>query len=134
MRRSAADRGAGMLQRFDAALKALQFAPSCDWAIAVSGGGDSIALMHLAADWSSAHGANLPIVLTVDHGLRPQSDLEAARVQQTARGLGLTANVLCWRGPKPRSGIEDKARTARYRLMGDWCTENGIARLMLGHT
>ena len=42
-------------------------------AVAVSGGGDSLALMHLLAAWARRAKAVPPLVLSVDHGLRPQS-------------------------------------------------------------
>ena len=51
---------------------------------AVSGGPDSMALMHLLARWSGA-GRRAPIlVATVDHGLRPEAAEEAALVAREA--------------------------------------------------
>ena len=41
-------------------------------AVALSGGGDSRALALMAADWAQVHGRRLAI-LTVDHGLNPDS-------------------------------------------------------------
>jgi tRNA(Ile)-lysidine synthase len=55
-------------------------------------------------------------------------------VASHARSVGLQAHILCWRGRKPRSGIEAAAREARYGLLGAWCHENGIAGLYLAHT
>ena len=51
-------------------------------ALAVSGGSDSTALMVLYADWLCQQGADmgLHMVLTVDHGLRPESAAEARTV------------------------------------------------------
>jgi tRNA(Ile)-lysidine synthase len=106
------------------------------FALAVSGGGDSVALMHLAADWLSSNAASLARgnVLTVDHGLRPGSAREAAATASWARRLGFSAHTLTWRGAKPRSNVEDSARNARYRLIGDWCRTNGVATVLLAHT
>lgn len=92
--------------------------------LAVSGGVDSTALMHLVAEWcrSSAMGEVDEVrpavtVLTVDHGLRREAAKEAAAVAAQAESLGFAAHILTWSGPKPKSGVQDAARTARYDLM-----------------
>ena len=103
------------------------------WAVAVSGGGDSLALMHLLLRFAKARGLAAPIVLTVDHGLRESSARDAKQVLAWARQAGLAAHLLTWRGPKPKSGIEAQARQARYRLMGDFLVKSGIATLFVGH-
>ncbi|MGH6876764.1 MAG: tRNA lysidine(34) synthetase TilS [Rhizomicrobium sp.] len=103
-------------------------------AIAVSGGGDSIGLLLLLAEWARATGQPPPSVLTVNHGLRPAAAQEAAAVAARSRAWGLDAHVLAWRGRKPLSDIEGAAREARYRLMGAWCRANGIGCLYVGHT
>ncbi len=102
--------------------------------VAVSGGGDSIALMHLLKDYASARTLAPPIVLTVDHGLRKNSARDAKQVAQWAKQAGLKAHILTWRGARPKSGIEAAARAARYRLMGDWLVKNRITTLHVGHT
>ena len=103
-------------------------------AVAVSGGGDSLALMHLLSAFAKAHKLKSPIVLTVDHGLRKTSGKEARQVAAWAKKAGLAAHVLSWRGAKPKSGVEAAAREARYRLMGDWLAKHKIAALYVGHT
>jgi len=103
------------------------------WAVAVSGGGDSAALMHLAAAYAKANKLPLPVVLTVDHGLRPGSAKASKQVVLWAKQAGLKAQLLTWRGKKPKSGIEAAAREARYRLMGAWLGKNKIATLLVGH-
>ena len=104
------------------------------WAVAVSGGGDSLALMHLLAAFARARKWPAPVVLTVDHGLRKASAGDARQVVRWAKAAGLKAHVLTWRGQKPRSGIEALAREARYRLMGAWMRKEDIATLFVGHT
>ena len=103
-------------------------------AVAVSGGGDSLALMHLLADWAKAHRRKAPIVLTVDHGLRKDASQQARQVAIWAKAAGLQAHLLRWRGEKPATGIEAAAREARYRLMGDWLRKHGVSTLCVGHT
>jgi tRNA(Ile)-lysidine synthase len=107
--------------------------PAPPWAIAVSGGGDSLALMHLLRGFASEKGLAAPIVLNVDHGLRKSSSQEARKVAAWAKQAGLTAHILTWRGKKPASGIEAAAREARYRLMGAWLAKHKIATLFVGH-
>jgi tRNA(Ile)-lysidine synthase len=87
--------------------------------IAVSGGGDSLALLHLYARWRAAGLApnQTALVATVDHGLRPESAAWARFVAAQANALGLPHETLVWTGPKPTSGLQDAARDARYRLM-----------------
>ena len=132
----AADGRTPLGTRFAAALERLGFPLNAPFALAVSGGGDSVALMHLAADWLKAR--NQPLdrgtVLTVDHGLRPGSAKEAAATMGWARRIGFPAHTLRWRGRKPRSNVEDSARTARYRLIGDWCRANEVATVFVAHT
>lgn len=104
-------------------------------ALAVSGGSDSTALMHLAKDWASACHPQLKLsVLTVDHRLRPDSAAEAQAVGKWAAALGLEHQLLSWGGPKPQSGLQAKARAARYNLMSEWCRAHDGSLLLTGHT
>ncbi|MCL1892388.1 MAG: tRNA lysidine(34) synthetase TilS [Alphaproteobacteria bacterium] len=97
-------------------------------ALAVSGGVDSVALLY----WYAA--AGLPCVaLTVDHGLRADSAVEAAAVKKMAADLGISHETLHWTGEKPGTGLEAAARKARYDLMLDWCRKNNIGVLMTAH-
>jgi len=113
---------------------ALGLGASWPGAVAVSGGGDSTALLLLLVDWARTSERQAPIVLTVDHGLRPDASREATEVARRARARNLEAHVLRWRGRKPRSNVEGAAREARYRLMGEWCLANDIGCLYVAHT
>jgi tRNA(Ile)-lysidine synthase len=108
--------------------------PGSKAALAVSGGGDSIALMRLFLQWVRQESSPLPSVLVVDHGLKDESQAEARTVAAWAAEQGLDAHVLCWTGRKPASNIEERARTARYRLLAGWCEANGISNLFVAHT
>lgn len=103
-------------------------------ALAVSGGKDSLALLHLCHRWRALRGAGPAIrVLAVDHGLRPGSAAEARAVAAHAGRLGLAAEVLVWEGPKPSTGVEEAAREARYRLMTEAALVFGASWLLTGH-
>jgi tRNA(Ile)-lysidine synthase len=101
-------------------------------AVAVSGGADSMALLHLVRQWNRRTGGRLT-VLTVDHGLRAVSGVEARQVGAWARALGLDHQVLTWTGPRPSAGIQEAARQARYGLLTDWCRVNGVLHLLIAH-
>jgi tRNA(Ile)-lysidine synthase len=101
-------------------------------AVAVSGGGDSMALGLLADRWARKSAGNIT-ALTVDHGLRPDSAAEAARVGHWLAARRIGHVVLRWDGPRPAAGIQEAAREARYRLMTAWCRDAGVLHLLLAH-
>ncbi len=101
-------------------------------AVAVSGGGDSMALCRLADVWCRRQCATF-YALSVDHGLRPDSAADAARVGAWMAEREITHHVLPWRGEKPVSAIQARARQARYRLMTDWARARGVKHLLLAH-
>ncbi|HFB97638.1 MAG TPA: tRNA lysidine(34) synthetase TilS [Bryobacterales bacterium] len=103
-------------------------------ALAVSGGADSTALMLTAARWRDLIPDPPRItVLTVDHALRPESREEVRLVCERAQALGLACHILRREGPRPRSGVQQAAREARYALLGDWCAGHGAALITAHH-
>lgn len=98
-------------------------------AVAVSGGSDSVALLHLMA----RAGWRLDAV-TVDHALRPESAGEARFVAGLCAGLGVPHHILRWEHGAVPGNLQDAARRARYRLIGDWARARGLAQVALGHT
>jgi len=101
--------------------------------VAVSGGGDSVALASLLAGWTGALGGDL-IALTVDHGLREGSASECRRVSRWMGELGVEHHTLAWAEPKPNTRVQERAREARYTLMEKWCRDNGVLHLAVAHT
>ena len=93
-----------------------------------------MALLWLAARWAAAASGPKLSVLTVDHGLRAEAAAEAEEVARAAALLGLDAHILRWNGAKPKTGLQEQARAARYRLMGEWCRTHGATTLITAHT
>ncbi|HUF55955.1 MAG TPA: tRNA lysidine(34) synthetase TilS [Thermohalobaculum sp.] len=102
--------------------------PPDPFVLAVSGGSDSVALLRLVTETGAA-----PPVVTVDHGLRPESTEEAAWVGRLCRDLGLEHHVLRWR-EAAAGNLQAAARNARYRLIGDWARPRGVVTVVTGHT
>ncbi|MEP5638180.1 MAG: tRNA lysidine(34) synthetase TilS [Roseibium sp.] len=103
-------------------------------ALAVSGGADSICLLLLFNDWHSRSGwIGKCEVLTVDHGLRPESAQEAAFVQELSTRFGYTSEKLTWSGEKPSTGVQETARQVRYRLFAKQMSVSNSEILVLAH-
>ncbi|KAA8606286.1 tRNA(Ile)-lysidine synthetase [Salipiger aestuarii] len=101
-----------------------------DIALAVSGGGDSMAMLTLAHNWSHRWGVSLHVV-TVDHGLRPESPAEVDLVKATCAELGHPHTDLSWRW-NGQGNLMDAARRGRLAVIGDWLARN--RPLLQAHT
>lgn len=97
-------------------------------AVAVSGGVDSVCLLH----WAVKIGLNVT-ALHVNHGLRDAADTETQYVVDLCKKLQIPYQVFYWTDDKPTTGLEAAARDARYKFMTDWCLENNIDALMIAH-
>lgn len=118
--------------QFDNIMKSLDIGDCKKIAVAVSGGGDSMALSLLLNDWCAAEKRKL-VALTVDHGLRSSSANEAKLVHDWMQERQIDHIILNWDGKKPDNDIQNEARKARYLLMGKWCVENDIKFLFVAH-
>lgn len=98
--------------------------------IAVSGGGDSMALLGLAHGWARRMGLRLRVV-TVDHGLRPQAAAEGAMVGAECATLGHDHDILRWHWDG-QGNLQDAARQARLDLIGAW--RGDLAHVLFAHT
>lgn len=97
--------------------------------VALSGGGDSTALLHLCLAAGFAVEA-----MTVDHRLRPESVVEAASVGAWCRALGVRHEVRVWEHGVVPGNLMDAARRARMGLILAWARERRIRVVALGHT
>lgn len=102
--------------------------------LAVSGGPDSLALMVLVKRWADMLATPPKIVVySLDHGLRPEAGDEVVMVGREASQLGLGFRGLKWTEEAPETGIQEAARQARYRLIGEAMVEDGVSLLVTAH-
>jgi tRNA(Ile)-lysidine synthase len=102
------------------------------WAVGVSGGADSLALLALLLAHWPGQGPRLR-VLHFNHALRgAESDADADAVRAQAAALGLAFAGERWETRPPRSG-EDEARRARWDFFARALHDAPAAALFLGH-
>lgn len=71
-------------------------------------------------------------VATVDHGIRLESAGEAAHVGRVSAERGIRHSVLrldVHTGP----GLQERARIARYRALGEWAKAAGLSAIVTAH-
>lgn len=107
------------------------FEPAPTLAIALSGGADSSALLLLAQQWIKQAGGKL-IALTVDHQLRLNSALDAAKAQNFSKELSIEHHILK-SSDQYKGNIQAAARAMRYKLLVDYCTREHILHLLVAH-
>ena len=109
------------------------FGADAHLALAVSGGGDSMGLLALAAQLQNTDTAPRFSVLTINHGLRAQAAEEAAQVAAMCKKLGLPHAILAADERLGATDIQQQARNLRYRLMAQWCADNQAQGVVLAH-
>ncbi|MRW84905.1 tRNA lysidine(34) synthetase TilS [Pseudoduganella sp. FT26W] len=102
-------------------------------AVALSGGLDSSALLHLAYAYAQAHGVAL-YAFHVHHGLSPNADAWLAHCEQACAALGVRfeARRIQLHDQK-KSGTEAAARKARYAALGALCHAHQVNLLLTAH-
>ena len=101
--------------------------------LAVSGGGDSLALLIMASKWANLLKRDLKVV-TVDHHLRPNSRDEADYVKITTNSLGHSHKILDWYYEASSGNLQAAASDGRKKLISTWAKEQNIDIILLGHT
>ncbi len=100
--------------------------------VGVSGGADSLALMH------GLHRLGYPLVIAhLDHALRAESAADAVFVRQKAESLGLTfiekrVDVGAF-AESEHFSIEEAARTVRYRFLFSTARDLGAQAVAVAH-
>jgi len=106
--------------------------------VGVSGGPDSVCLLHLLHQLKETLGVSLHVV-HLDHRLRgAASDADARYVSRMAQRLGLEAtvegrDVLAYKR-EHRLSLEEAARRVRYDFFAEVAKSLGARRIALGHT
>ena len=102
------------------------------FAVAVSGGPDSLSLAFLTKCYSLKNKLDVKYYL-VDHKLRKESSSEAKKVIDILKKISINCKILTWNGKKPIANIQAMARNKRYSLLIQECKKNKIKYLLLGH-
>ena len=102
------------------------------FALAVSGGSDSLCLAYFSKVYSSEFGNKIQ-VLIVDHKLRKESRKEALKVKEILRKRKIPSKILSWKGTVPKSNIQKNARDMRYSLISNYCLKKNIRYLITAH-
>ena len=102
------------------------------FAIAVSGGSDSLCLAYFSKKYSREFGNKIH-ALIVNHNLRKESKKEALKVKSILKKRDIGSKILSWKGKTPTSNIQKKARDMRYMILSNYCIKNNIKYLITAH-
>ncbi len=99
--------------------------------VAVSGGPDSMLLLHILSKWANLKKKNLSI-FSFNHNIRKDSYKDLMLVEAFTKKLGHEIIKINWH-ETPNTGIMEKARIARYSLIAEHCKNHKIKTIFLGH-
>ena len=102
------------------------------FAVAVSGGPDSLALAFLSKIYAIKKNLICKFYI-VDHKLRLESTKEAKFVSNLLKKNFIMSEILTWRGKKPVKSIQSIARLNRYELLFKKCNQFKINDILMGH-
>lgn len=110
---------------------------NCRLVVAVSGGPDSLALTLGLAELRSTLDLDLHLA-HFNHQLRPESEADAAFVENVGRSFGLPTTIgdanIQQLATANKRGIEETARRERYRFLAQVCRETWAAGVVVAHT
>lgn len=100
--------------------------------LALSGGPDSLALLHLLLGYQKDRPLKFAIA-HVDHGWRPESIVESEQLQELAKELQIPFHLKTL-DPQLLSGsLEDASRKERLHFFRDLCRKYDYQAVLLGH-
>ena len=102
------------------------------FALAVSGGSDSLSLAYFGKIYASEF-KNKIHILIVDHKLRKESSYEALKVKKILSKKNIYSRILKWKGEIPKKNIQKNARDMRYALLSNYCIKNKVKYLITAH-
>ncbi|MFB5763060.1 tRNA lysidine(34) synthetase TilS [Paenibacillus medicaginis] len=116
----------------------MMWAPGDSIVVAVSGGPDSVALLHAMEEISRLHMPLRLICAHVHHGFRPEeSDREAGLVRDLADGLNIPFELAQVDVPRymrdTGKGPQEAARELRYRFLHEIAVRYGANSIALAH-
>ena len=103
-----------------------------NFAVAVSGGADSLALAFFSKIYSIKKSLKVKYFL-VDHKLRTNSSVEALFVKNLLKDFSIDLDILRWNGKKPKSNIQSLARKKRYNILINQSKKYEINHILFGH-
>jgi tRNA(Ile)-lysidine synthase len=102
--------------------------------VAVSGGADSVCLLHVLREIAPRWNLHLH-VLHLNHGLRgEESDADERSVRDLAQAMGLPIRVGEWTGPAAGDNLEQAARERRLSFFREAMDSEQLEKVALGHT
>jgi tRNA(Ile)-lysidine synthase len=117
-------------QDFEAKMKELRV--NSDFALAVSGGPDSLALMHLSKRYALNNNINLTVI-SIDHGIRKESSKEIVWLKKIAKKNKINFYSTKLKKKINGSNTLSKARTLRYEALSKYCNKKKIKFLFTAH-
>ena len=102
------------------------------FAIAVSGGPDSLALTYLAKCFSILNNSKINYY-HLDHKLRKNSTQETLELKHLLKKFDIDCKILVWKGKKPKSNIQSVARKKRYSLIINQILKDKFNHLLIAH-
>ena len=125
---------AALAARVEAFLVRLDVPDGAPLVLAVSGGPDSMALMHVVVEAARGHAWG-PHVAHLDHGLRSDSAQDAQFVTDAASQLGLEVTIhktdVAALAVERGDGLEEAGRVARYAFLEEVAAASGPDAVVL---
>lgn len=119
-----------LIQEIDVTFSSVK---ACGIGVAVSGGGDSVALLRAISEWNTNKHHKI-YVATVHHNLRPEAQAEADFVAKLCGSLDIPHQTLYWEDWNGTGNLQNAARNARRALLRQWSQTLGLSGVALGHT